>query len=79
MFAPRLKPARRQASLLTDAMLAADAVDIVDVDGITDVGTMYMIATLNDASHPDVAQAFIDAVMSDAGQDIMGTYGFGNN
>lgn len=64
---------------LTDAMLAADAVDIVDVDGITDVGTMYMIATLNDASHPDVAQAFIDAVMSDAGQDIMGTYGFGNN
>ncbi|MDP9806252.1 molybdate transport system substrate-binding protein [Trueperella bonasi] len=64
---------------LTDAMLAGDGVDIVDVPGMTDVGTVYMIATLKEAPEADLGQAFVDAVMSDAGQEIMATYGFGDN
>ncbi len=63
---------------LTDAMLSGDLVEIVEVDGITDVGTVYMMATLKEASNPEVAQAFMDAVMSDAGQEILATYGFGD-
>ena len=62
---------------VTDAMLVADKVEIVDVPGITDVGTSYMIATLTDAPNPDAAKAFLDAVMSEKGQAILAEYGFG--
>ncbi|OFS74741.1 hypothetical protein HMPREF3167_04880 [Trueperella sp. HMSC08B05] len=62
---------------VTDAMLVADKVKIVDVPGITDVGTSYMIATLTDAPNPDAAKAFLDAVMSEKGQAILAEYGFG--
>ncbi|VEI13175.1 molybdate ABC transporter substrate-binding protein [Trueperella bialowiezensis] len=62
---------------LTDALLAGDAVDIVDAPGVAAVGTTYMITALSDAPNPELAKAFIDAVMSDAGQEIMAKYGFG--
>lgn len=64
---------------LTDALLAGNAVEIVEVEGITAVGTVYMIATLADAPNPELAAAFMDAVMSDAGRDILATYGFGDD
>lgn len=62
---------------ITDAMAASDKVDIVDVAGIEDVGTSYMISTLTDAASPELAQAFVDAVISAEGQEILATYGFG--
>ncbi|WP_311777116.1 molybdate ABC transporter substrate-binding protein [Trueperella abortisuis] len=62
---------------VTDAMLVKDKVEIVDVPGITDVGTSYMITTLADAPNPDAAKAFLDAVMSEKGQAILTQYGFG--
>ncbi|WP_270973820.1 molybdate ABC transporter substrate-binding protein [Trueperella sp.] len=62
---------------VTDATLVKDKVEIVDVPGITDVGTSYMITTLADAPNPDAAKAFLDAVMSEKGQAILTQYGFG--
>lgn len=36
----------------------------------------YPIAITRDAKHPEIARAFIDFVLSDAGQSILRTYGF---
>jgi molybdate transport system substrate-binding protein len=36
----------------------------------------YPIATLTEAADGDIAQAFVDYVLSDAGQEILENYGF---
>jgi molybdate transport system substrate-binding protein len=36
----------------------------------------YPVAVLNDTSQPELAQAFVDAVLSDAGQTALETWGF---
>jgi molybdate transport system substrate-binding protein len=36
----------------------------------------YPIAVLKNAAHADLAQAFVDEVMSDEGQKILARYGF---
>lgn len=64
---------------LTDAMLAGDKVEIVADPAVAAVGTVYMIATLDDAPNPSAAQAFVDAVISAEGQAIMAKYGFGDD
>lgn len=59
---------------LTDAKLAGAKVEVVDVPGIADVGTSYMLAALTDTP---AAEAFVQAVMSKRGQEILAEHGFG--
>lgn len=61
---------------------ATDVIDRDDVDviipaGAGDVVSHYPIATLADARNPDAAAAFVDFVLSDAGQAILADFGFG--
>jgi molybdate transport system substrate-binding protein len=36
----------------------------------------YRIAALTDAANPDAADAFVEFVLSDEGQEILQSYGF---
>jgi molybdate transport system substrate-binding protein len=58
----------------TDAMAAGDKVEVIpmSVQGTN----IYPIAIVKEAKDPGLAQEFIDAVLSDAGQEIMQGYGF---
>lgn len=62
---------------LTDALLAGERVQVVDIPRITEVGTSYMLATLAEAPSPEAARAFVDAVRSPRGQEILAKHGFG--
>ena len=54
----------------------ADKVGRLDIpDALNAVGT-YPIAPVSDAAQPELAQAFIDLVLSDQGQAILAMYGF---
>lgn len=58
----------------TDAIAAGDKVEVIpmSVKGTN----IYPIAVVKEAKDPELAQKFIDAVLSDAGQEIMASYGF---
>ncbi|MFC5370871.1 molybdate ABC transporter substrate-binding protein [Arcanobacterium bovis] len=60
----------------TDAQLAGEKVKIVEVPEAASVSTTYMLATLKNSSESAAAQAFVDAVKSPAGQEILHKYGF---
>ena len=59
--------------------------DLVGVEGVTsleipdalNIVAQYPIAPLNDSAQPEAAAAFVEWVLSDAGQAILGNYGFG--
>ena len=61
------------------------ASDLVGVEGVTaleipdalNILAQYPIAPLNDSAQPEAAAAFVEWVLSDAGQAILGNYGFG--
>lgn len=59
----------------TDAAVAEDVNTIEIPDDLNVLGT-YPIATLTDAPQPDLAQAFVDLVLSDEGQAILTERGF---
>jgi molybdate transport system substrate-binding protein len=61
----------------TDAVAAGDAVEAFDVPGSEDVVTDYPIAPLTQASDADLAQEFVDLVLSATGQDVLAEAGFG--
>ncbi|QOQ39797.1 molybdate ABC transporter substrate-binding protein [Trueperella pecoris] len=63
----------------TDALLAGEKVEVVDVGGIVDIGTAYMLAALSDAPNVHGAKDFVEAVMSPEGQEILARYGFGSS
>ncbi len=48
-----------------------DQVKTIAIPDYLNTIATYPIATINDAAAPDLAQAFIDYVLSDAGQDIL--------
>lgn len=54
-----------------------DAVEAIVPDNADDVVNHYPIATLDGASNPDAAAAFVAFVLSDAGQAILADFGFG--
>lgn len=60
----------------TDVIAQGDAVEGIDIPDEFDVVATYPIGTVTASSHPDVAAAFIDFVLSDAGQTILDSYGF---
>ncbi|WP_028473380.1 molybdate ABC transporter substrate-binding protein [Nocardioides alkalitolerans] len=63
----------------TDALAAADDVTLVELDDdvADDAVTEYPIVTLDQSENPDLAQAFLDYVLSSTGQDVLTTAGFG--
>ena len=60
----------------TDVVGRDDVASIVP-DGSDKVVNEYPIAALTDAANPQAAKAFVDFVMSDAGQKILHDRGFG--
>jgi len=56
----------------------ADDVEGIDIPAEVNVVAAYPIAALVGAPNPDAASAFVDFVLSDAGQAILNEYGFGS-
>jgi molybdate transport system substrate-binding protein len=61
---------------ITDVRSAGDAVDGIDISAEDNVIATYPIAALTDAANRDVAEAFVEFVLSDEGQEILASYGF---
>ncbi len=62
---------------VTDAVAADDAVRRVDVPGAADLPARYAVATVTDASEPELAQAWVDLVLGEDGQQALAGAGFG--
>lgn len=61
----------------SDLEAAGDRVEGVPIATEDNVTASYPIATLERSGNPAAAEAFIDLVLSDEGQRILGTHGFG--
>lgn len=61
----------------SDAVAAGAAVGTIQVPGAADVVTTYPIATLAQSGDTELAQEFVDLVLSDAGQALLAVAGFG--
>ncbi len=61
----------------TDVTAGADKVEGVDIPEDQNVVATYPIATVKASKAPDQAQAFMDYVLSDQGQQVLKSYGFG--
>lgn len=61
---------------VTDAIAAGDKVETIDIAGAEQYPNRYPIAVVKEAAHPVEAQAFIDFVLAEAGQEILASYGF---
>jgi len=59
---------------VTDVLDAGDAIEGIEVDSAP---VNYPIATLAASTNKEAAQAFVDFVLSDKGQSILGAAGFG--
>jgi molybdate transport system substrate-binding protein len=60
---------------VSDVVAAGDGVVGVPIPDDQNVVANYPIATLTEAADGDIAQAFADYVLSDAGQEILENYG----
>ena len=60
----------------SDVVASGGAVIGVPIPDDQNVVASYPIATLAEATDPDLARAFVDYVLSDAGQEILERYGF---
>jgi molybdate transport system substrate-binding protein len=61
----------------TDAVSAGDAVKTIPIPGSSQQTTTYPIAALDQSDHADLAQEFVDLVMSAQGQQVLQDAGFG--
>ncbi|GAB3410567.1 molybdate ABC transporter substrate-binding protein [Schumannella luteola] len=61
----------------TDVLAAGADVKGIPFDEAADAVNDYPIAVLKDAPSPDAAKAFVDWVLSDAGQKLLAKAGFG--
>jgi molybdate transport system substrate-binding protein len=61
----------------TDAAVANDDVDVIPVPDEYNVAASYPIAAVNEGRDSAVAEAWVHFVLSDAGQAILVSYGFG--
>ena len=61
---------------VTDVDAAKGKIEGVAIPDDQNVIATYPIATLNDARYPDDANAFMDLVLSDAGQQVLADNGF---
>ena len=62
---------------VTDVRAAGDKVDGVPIPADVNSTTTYPIAVLHDAKNPDLAQAWVDYVLSPAGRQVLTADGFG--
>ncbi len=61
----------------TDAATAPDDVDVVEIPAEYNVVASYPIAVVNETGNPDAAAAWVGFVLSDEGQAILASFGFG--
>jgi molybdate transport system substrate-binding protein len=61
----------------TDARAAGDLVRVVDIPGSAGALTSYPIAVVRDADEPLLAEAWVDLVLSEPGQQALRDAGFG--
>lgn len=61
----------------TDVLAAGDAVEGLDFPEAADAVNDYPIVVLAEAPNPEAAQAFVDLVLSDEGQQLLRDAGFG--
>jgi molybdate transport system substrate-binding protein len=61
---------------ITDVRAAGDAVEGIEVPEAQDVINRYPIALLTGAPNPDAAQAWVDFVLSEVGQQALADAGF---
>ncbi|MFW6199180.1 MAG: molybdate ABC transporter substrate-binding protein [Gemmatimonadota bacterium] len=61
---------------VTDVIAADGAVEGIDLPPEVNVSAEYSIAVLASAPNPDAAAAFVEFVLSDAGQAILESHGF---
>ena len=62
---------------VTDVRAAGDEVEGVPIPADVNASTTYPIAVLKDAGNPDLAQAWVDFVLSPAGTGVLTDAGFG--
>jgi len=60
----------------TDVLAAGDAVEGIDLPEAEDAANDYRLVVLAEAPNPDAAQAFVDLVLSQDGQDVLTGAGF---
>ena len=63
---------------VTDVQAAGDRVEGIEIPAEDNVVAEYPIATLAESGNPGVAEAFVDFVLADRGQEILRSYGFGS-
>jgi molybdate transport system substrate-binding protein len=61
----------------TDAVAAGGDVQVFEIPGADDAVTSCPIAPLDQSTDADLAQQFVDLVLSAAGQQVLGDAGFG--
>lgn len=62
---------------ITDVLSAGDSVEGIDIPADVNVTATYPIAALTGAASSEAAAAFVAFVLSDEGQEILASYGFG--
>jgi molybdate transport system substrate-binding protein len=62
---------------VTDVVSAGDSVEGIDLPDEFTVVAAYAIGTVTSSGNPEAATAFVEFVLSDEGQGILGGHGFG--
>ena len=62
----------------TDALAAGDRVATVRIPAAEDAVTRYPVAALTEADDPDLAEEWVDLVLSEEGQRVLREAGFGS-
>ncbi|WP_166996573.1 molybdate ABC transporter substrate-binding protein [Paramicrobacterium fandaimingii] len=75
----RVKNGEADAGLVyaTDVAAAGDTLEGITPANADAAVNRYPVAVSNNAPSPEAAKAFVDYVLSDAGQKILASYGFG--
>ncbi|MBO9624910.1 MAG: molybdate ABC transporter substrate-binding protein [Microbacterium sp.] len=61
----------------TDVKAAGDAVTGIEIDGADGATNVYPITVMKASKNPKTAKAFVEFVLSDAGQKVLAGLGFG--
>lgn len=62
---------------VTDATLAGDQVDVIDVPETDVIMNIYPIALVNESEQPELAQQWVDFVVGEQGRAVLAAAGFG--
>lgn len=60
----------------TDAKSAGDAVEVIEIENADKIVNDYRAAVLKESKNSAGGQAFLDFILSDAGQELLDSYGF---